>query len=440
MDLIGYLPQFGNLAWTVLAFITALSIIIAIHEYGHYIIGRLCGIHAEVFSLGFGPVLLSRRDRRGTLWQIAALPLGGYVKFLGDADAASTRAIEVEGINPRRTLPGAPLWARAATVAAGPAFNFVFAIIVFAGVVMVQGMPVDRPIIGSVRALPQGDGGLQAGDRLIRIGDTPVATWADVSAAAEQSETPTVPYEIERNGQTLSVQGPNPFPPVVASVAPRSAALEAGLREGDVIAHVNGTPISTFTDLRDIVGAADGGEVTLDIWRAGQNLDRTLSPKRQDIPLPSGGFETRWLIGVTGDLVFVPESRRAGGIEAVGIAANQTWTIVTTSLSGMWHMVTGAISTCNLQGPIGIAETSGAAASAGAQNFIWFIAVLSVAVGLMNLFPIPVLDGGHLVFYAIEAVLGRPPGPRFMNAMMTGGLALVLGLMVFALTNDIFCP
>ena len=159
-----------------------------------------------------------------------------------------------------------------------------------------------------------------------------------------------------------------------------------------------------------------------------------------DLPLAEGGFETRWLSGVTGGFSFEPEREAVGPFAAIGYGAEQTLFVVRSSLSGLWHMITGAISSCNLQGPIGIAETSGAAASQGIDNFIWFIAVLSTAVGLLNLFPIPVLDGGHLVFHAYEGVTGKPPSDKAMRVFMTMGLTVLLSLMLFALTNDIFCP
>ncbi|MDB6453408.1 RIP metalloprotease RseP [Falsirhodobacter sp. 20TX0035] len=444
MDIAQLIPQFGGLIWTLLAFVVALSVIVTIHEYGHYIVGRWSGIHAEVFSLGFGPVIFARTDRRGTRWQLALLPLGGYVRFKGDADAASAQAdASIAHLPPeerRRTLPGAPLWARAATVAAGPAFNFLFAILVFAGVTFTTGIAVEDAVVGQVRATPGQVDPLRPGDRILSMDGRPVNTLGDAfTIAADLPPSDTTRYEVERDGQRLTLQGPFPFPPIASSVAPTSAAQEAGLQIGDVITAVNGQPVRSFTELRERIGATDGQPVTLSVWN-GTSREVSLTPKRQDIPTADGGFETRWLIGVTGGLIFDPETRRAGPLEALELGARQSWTIVTTSLSGMWHMVTGAISTCNLQGPIGIAETSGAAASGGAQSFVWFLAVLSVAVGLMNLFPIPVLDGGHLVFYAAEAVLRRPPNPRVVQAFMTVGLALILGLMVFALSNDILCP
>ena len=159
-----------------------------------------------------------------------------------------------------------------------------------------------------------------------------------------------------------------------------------------------------------------------------------------DLPTGGGGFETRWMIGLTGSMLFQPETRVPGPGEALTYGVNQTWGVIQSSLSGIWHIAAGAISTCNLRGPLGIAETSGSAASEGAATFIWFIAVLSTAIGLMNLFPVPVLDGGHLVFHAWEAITGSAPGDRAMRVLMSMGLVILLALMIFGLTNDLRCP
>jgi regulator of sigma E protease len=440
-----FIPQFGGLAFTLIAFIAALSIIVAIHEYGHYIVGRWTGIHAEVFSLGFGPVLFARTDRHGTRWQVAALPFGGYVKFLGDADAASGKdaaAIDSLDVNERRrSMHGAPLWARALTVAAGPVFNFILSIIVFALFLAFTGRAVDEPRVGAQTALPSDIAQFEPGDLILEMEGQPVTAFADLFDIAEGLEPePTVTYIVERDGARTEIEAAFPLVPLVQSVAPQSAAISAGLREGDLIRAVNGEPIHAFRQLREAVEAADGSPLTLTLWRAGEEIEVTLTPRRTDLPTPDGGFESRWLIGVTGGLSFEPVRENVGPLGALEYGASQTLFVVRSSLSGLWHMITGAISSCNLQGPIGIAETSGAAASQGIDNFIWFIAVLSTAVGLLNLFPIPVLDGGHLVFHAYEAVAGKPPSDKAMRIFMTIGLTLLLSLMLFALTNDIFCP
>ncbi len=445
MDIIGLVPSFGGFIWTIGAFIIALSIIVAVHEYGHYIVGRWSGIEADVFSIGFGPVLASRVDKRGTRWQVAALPLGGYVKFKGDANAASAKGDEEElsHLTPeerRATMHGAPLWARAATVLAGPVFNFVLSFIVFAAVLLFRGVASDPLTIEDLRPLP-GNYTLEAGDEIVAIaGETTPELDGFDGFLDRLPVEPVLDYEVRRDGETLTVPGPFPYPSHAVAITPSSAAEEAGLQEGDVIRAVDGTPVFAFSQLREIVGESGGEPMTLEVWRSGETLEVTLTPRRMDLPLEDGGFETRWLIGISGGLFFEPASETPTLAEAAEYGVDQTIFIIRSSLSGLYHMAAGAISTCNLSGPIGIAETSGQAASAGWISFIWFIAVLSTAVGLLNLFPIPVLDGGHLVFHAWEALTGRPPSDRALNALMTVGLGLMLMLMVFALTNDLFCP
>ena len=445
MDLISLLPTFGNVIWTLAAFVVALSVIVAIHEFGHYIVGRWSGIQAEVFSLGFGPVLFSRVDRRGTRWQVAALPLGGYVKFLGDADPASA-AKDVEAVDAltedtrRRTMHGAPLWARAATVAAGPVFNFILSIAVFSAIMMLRGIAAEPLTVEQVRPMP-GGAELRQGDVVVGIEgrETPPLAGLD-PFVAELPDAGPLDYIVRREGDEVVVSAPHPYPPVVTGVSPQSAAAETDLREGDVITAIDGQPVETFAELREAVEASGGEALALEVWNDGDVREVVVTPRRVDFPLEDGGFETRWLIGLTGGLLFEPMTVTPGPVAALGYGVEQTAFIVRSSLSGLYHMVAGAISACNLSGPIGIAQTSGAAASQGWVSFVWFIAVLSTAVGLLNLFPIPILDGGHLVFHAYEAISGRPPSDRALRVLMSVGLALLLGLMTFALTNDLFCP
>ncbi|MBC6437595.1 MAG: RIP metalloprotease RseP [Rhodobacteraceae bacterium] len=439
------IPQFGNVAFTIAAFIVALSVIVAIHEYGHYIVGRLFGIHAQVFSIGFGPILASRVDRRGTRWQVAALPFGGYVRFLGDADAVSGKdTAAIDALDPaerRRSMQGAPLWARATTVAAGPIFNFALSVLLFAGIVLVSGQAVEEAHVGTVKSLPADLAVLQEGDVITAI-DGQEVTGLDslFQLGRALPAAPTVTYNVVRDGEAITLEGAFPLIPVIDSVSPQSAALSAGLKQGDVIRAIDGQPIHAFGELRSAVDASAGEPLVLSVWRTGEMLEFTLRPRRMDLPLPDGGFETRWLIGITGGLFFDPVTEPVNILKAAEFGISQTGFIIQSSLSGLWHMISGAISSCNLQGPIRIAETSGAAASQGLNDFIWFIAVLSTAVGLLNLFPIPVLDGGHLVFHAYEAVAGKPPPDKAVRIFMSVGLSLLLLLMLFALTNDLFCP
>ncbi len=433
----------------IVAFVLALSVIVAVHEYGHYIVGRWSGIHAEVFSLGFGPVLWSRDDKHGTRWQIALLPFGGYVKFLGDANAASGKDedtmadLQQDPAALRRTMHGAPLWARAATVAAGPVFNFALSILVFASIFMARGVATDPLTIGELKTLPNTVQELQIGDEIQAINGKTLPKfddadgWTDYVDSLEAQKQ--LEFTVNRDGQTQTVTGPWLFPPLVQQVAPRSAAMDIELASGDVITAVDGQDIFAFEQLKEAVEGSDGRVLLLSVWRDGEMLEFALAPRRTDEPQPEGGFVTHWRVGIVGGMMLVPATEAGGVGMALTDGVVQTGKIIQGSLSGLWHMVTGAISTCNISGPIGIAETSGAMASQGAQSFIWFIAVLSTAIGMLNLFPIPALDGGHLVFYAYEAVTGKPPSDTVLRFLMAIGITMILSLMVFSLGNDLFC-
>ncbi|MBD9525240.1 RIP metalloprotease RseP [Paracoccus sp. PAR01] len=438
------IADLGGLIWTACAFILALSIIVTVHEYGHYIVGRWSGIKAEVFSLGFGPRLFSRRDKHGTLWQVAAIPLGGYVRFLGDSNAASAGSgAAVDPSLARQSLPGAPLWARFATVAAGPIFNFILSILVFGGVAMWQGMPVDTPQVGTLRAAPASvQIGLEPGDRIVALDGQKVENWADLGRiATDLPPKPVHDWTVSRDGRELTVPGPDPMPALLTGIAPRSAAADAGLRAGDVILAIDGKPVSRFDELRERVLAAQGAPLLLRVWREGQGeADYTLIPREQDLPTAEG-YEKRWMIGVTGGgTYFDPATRSTGVVEALSLGAARTWDIIASSLSGLWAMISGQIGSCHLGGAISIAESTGQAASAGGSDFLWWIGVLSAAIGFLNLLPVPVLDGGHLMFYAYEAVARRKPSDRVIDILSALGMAAVLALMVFGLTNDLFCP
>ena len=311
---------------------------------------------------------------------------------------------------------------------------------------MIQGRAIEPLAVGELKPLPFEGVTIQPDDQLISIngdavpsrdGDDPDAFQDFINALPYEA---TLDYEVNRNGEVTVVQGPFPMPALITQLAPQSAAFDIDLRQGDVIVAVEGAPIVAFEQLKQVVETSDGRVLELDVWRNGEILQFALAPRRVDEPQPEGGFKTQWRIGISGGLAFEPATEALGLVTAVSDGGTQVWRVISSSLSGLYHMITGAISSCNMSGPIGIAEVSGAMASQGVDNFIWFIAVLSTAVGLLNLFPIPALDGGHLVFYAYEAVTGRPPSDGALRVLMAAGLALVLSLMVFALGNDLFCP
>ena len=443
MDLGALIPSFGSFAFTIVAFVVALSIIVAIHEYGHYIVGRWTGIKADVFSVGFGPAIWSRHDRHGTKWQVAALPFGGYVKFRGDSNAASVGHEDDSGLSGdelRETMHGAPLWARAATVAAGPVFNFILSIAVFGALFMISGVPTDKVTVDEPFELPFAAQELLPGDVIEAVEGVEIPTENAFDTLDEAlTPAPEITYTVTRDGETVEVRGPWVFPTRAAGVDLGSAAEAAGIEEGDVILSVDGEPVFAFEDLRERIGSSEGAPVTLEVWRDGEVTERTLTAIRQDRPTADGGFETRYLIGVYMGLPFTRAVETPSPIEAVGLGVDRTVGTITQSVSGLMHMIAGKISTCNLSGPVGIAKISGQAAGAGLLTFLSFIAVLSTAVGFLNLLPIPVLDGGHLVFYTWEALTGNPPSDRALRYLMAGGLTIMISLMVFALSNDFLC-
>lgn len=443
MEIATILSGIGGTAYTIISFIVALSIIVTVHEYGHYIVGRWSGIKANVFSIGFGKPLWQRTDKHGTVWQIAALPLGGYVKFAGDANAASAPdSHAVDGLSAeeaRHTMPGAPLWARAATVAAGPVFNFIFSAIVFTGFVLASGQVGDKMIVDEIAPMPL-ENGLQKGDEVLAIAGQELPEMDEYFEFTDTlPREATLEYTVLRKFEEITVLAPHPYPVIVSGISPKSAARDAGLEVGDVITHLNGAPSPTFRGLQEYVTGQGGATMTLTVWRDGETFEAELTPRRRDLPLPEGGFETRWLIGITGGLLFQAGTEPVGLLTAIGYGWEQVWQIIKTSISGLYHMITGAISACNLSGPVGIAETASTMASQGTTSFVWFIAMLSTAIGMLNLFPIPVLDGGHLVFYAYEAVRGKPLPDRAVGVMMTFGLLLIGSLMVLGLGADLFC-
>jgi regulator of sigma E protease len=437
-----FLADFGSLAATLVAFFAALAVIVGVHEYGHYIVGRWCGIKADVFSLGFGPRFFSRRDRHGTLWQLAIIPLGGFVRFRGDKDAASAQAgdVPMTAQEARQTLAGAPLWARAATIAAGPMFNFVMAFVIFWAGIMVVGLSPDRAIVGTPFAMPRGEV-LRAGDEIVAVAGiaTPdLETFGKV--ASDVPPMADVVYQVRRDGVLMDLVADHPRPPRAGEVHLRSAAFDAGILVGDVILQIEGQKAYTFNQMRDVVVQSAGAPLKVVLWRPGQGeVTVTLSARSRDLPKPEGGFETRWMLGLTSSTLFEAQPRWAGPLEAAVLAAGQVGTVLEGTFSSLVHMARGDISTCNLSGPIGLADTMGQAARTGLESFVMMLAVVSLGVGFLNLLPVPVLDGGHLVFIAYEAVTRRKPNPRLLNVAVALGAVLLLGFILFSLGNDLTC-
>jgi regulator of sigma E protease len=361
-------------ALTLPAFLLVISLIVFIHEMGHYLVGRWSGIRILAFSFGFGPELVGFTDRHGTRWKISAIPLGGYVRFYGDADAASTPDFEgLEHLSQAerdRTFTGAKLWKRAATVAAGPIANFLLAIVILATIFLAYGKYVADPI--------------------------------------------------------------------VTEVVVGSASEAAGVKKGDVLLEMDGTIVETFDDVRRYVSVRPGIPVKLAIRRGEERLTLDVVPKMTEITDQFGNKIELGTIGVItsrseGNMRVVSYSLGGAIVEAM----RETASIVTGTFDYIANLVTGRMNADQLGGPIRVAQASGQVATLGFVALMHLAAVLSVSIGLLNLMPVPVLDGGHLLFYAIEALRGKPLGEMAQGVAFRIGMALVLSLMVFATWNDI---
>ena len=441
-----FFPQFSNLVITVLAFVLCLSIIVFVHEFGHYFVGKLSGIHAEVFSIGFGPVIMSKYDKRGTKWQIAAFPLGGYVKFLGDKNSASVPDpkinFEDDQNSLRKSMHGAPLWARFITVAAGPIFNFIFSGLIFFLIFMSQGttrfpITVEKPFDAPYEQK------FVKGDIVRSVNGVPVENDLSefVNFTGNSFSNEFLTYVVERNGRLVALNNVVQNPPRISQVLPKSSAIIAGFKKGDFILAINSKKITNFKQIKEAVEASEGKVLSVEYMRKGSVYETDLKPLIVDVPTDTGGFDRIYRIGIVSDYFpFMPATTNQSISQSFVNSIESIYLIIEGSIKGLYHILFGNISTCNLSGPISIAETSGQMVKQGSTSYLWFIAVLSTAIGMINLFPIPVLDGGHLMFFTVEAILGKKPNQNIVNTFMTLGFVLLVGLMLFSLFNDFLCP
>ena len=444
MELLAEIPLIGNVLTVVIPFLIVLSVVVFVHEYGHYIVGRWCGIGAEVFSIGFGKRLFSWVDSRGTRWQVAALPLGGYVKFVGDLDPASAGRGDDSGLTDferQAAFHNAALWKRTLTVAAGPVFNFLLSILIFAALVLAIGKPTDQPVIAEISEDAPENIGFQEGDRVVMVDGKPTESFGDVLDHLRRSDAALVPAVVEREGRRIEIMAAHVNPPRIGSVSPGMAAARAGLVPGDLITEIDGKAVHSFYDLQMATTRIEPGEeITVEVRRGGEELQFTFTPEiverahpetGETVPLPTFGIRAASAGGIG------PPREGVGPGEALMGGALQTWQIISGTVTFVGDMIFANADTSQLGGPIRIAEISGDKAEEGVESLIWLIATLSTSIGLINLFPIPVLDGGHLMFYAVEAVRGRPLGENWLQVGNAIGLALVLSLMVFATYNDL---
>lgn len=373
----------GWLIGYVVPFLFVLTVVVFFHELGHFLVARWCGVRVLAFSVGFGPELFGFTDKHGTRWKVAAIPLGGFVKFLGDENAASVpdhaAAAAMTDEERRESFIHKPVGQRAAVVAAGPIANFILAIVIFAGVFALFGKQITTARVDTV----------QAG----------------------------------------------------------SAAAEAGFKPGDLILAINGREIESFTDMQRIVSGSAGQRLEFTINRGGARETVVAMPALKEVKDAFGGVHRIGVLGITrsmapGDV----KTQTVGPIAALGLGVEETWFVVERTMTYLGGVLSGRESADQLGGPIRIAQVSGqvwgsglsaGGVRAGLVALMHLAAILSVSIGLLNLFPIPLLDGGHLLFYGIEAVRGRPLSERAQEWGFRVGLAIVLMLMIFATFNDI---
>ena len=425
----------------VVAFIS----VVFVHELGHYFIGRCCGIGATTFSIGFGPKLFSFTDKRNTEWMICLIPLGGYVKFVTENDKSNSPVRMVAGGNStfqtfstKGSFESASLIGRAMTVLAGPVANFLMSAIIFTFISSMTGVMSTEPIVGDVADLPGEAFSLMTGDRILSVEDEPVESFRQVyDAIATLDQISDIRLSIFRDGQILKLTIPHIFQPIVFDVEMFSPAMKAGLKEGDVFLEADEQSISSFEDLKSIIGSTNGKPITLKIWRNDQIIWTDLTPEMRPTETIDGNLIEQMRIGVRGGPLFSPAMVKPHLSESVWIGVRMTVYVIKTSLVGLARMIDQTISPKHLSGPIGVAKALSYTATEGFMPFFSLLATISAGIGLVNLFPIPILDGGHLMLFLYEGIFKKAPADRIIKFLMALGLTMLLALMVFATFNDI---
>jgi len=440
-------PFFGSVFWLLVT----LGVLVTFHEFGHYWVARRCGVKVLRFSVGFGSAIWKRVARDGTEYRIAAIPLGGYVKML------DAREGEVDPALRDQEFTGKSVWKRIAIVAAGPGFNLIFTIAAF-WLMFMLGRPDVAPVVTATPQSIAANAGIQPGDRIISIDGQPMDTWTDSMATVANALLGRAPLPVvvrgsdgrnrdlvlplnelppgEDVGQYLGKLGLKLAPPaaVAATVMPGQPAALAGMHSGDRIISVNGQPVDNFIAFGTQVQAeaAKSPTIAVTIQRDGKPLTLDVTAKWQSLE----GQTAKWTVGVG-----APPTEQTmvhyGPIRALGASLEATWRNTAQTFGMLGKMLTGEASTRNLSGVIGIAEVANASANMGLSWFLQFLALVSLSLAILNLLPIPVLDGGHLLYYLVELVKGSPVSEQTMIVGQYIGLALLFTLMGLAFYNDI---
>ncbi|WLH47428.1 RIP metalloprotease RseP [Pseudomonas beijingensis] len=443
--------------YMIVGTLVALGVLVTFHEFGHFWVARRCGVKVLRFSVGFGMPLLRWHDKKGTEFVVAAIPLGGYVKMLDEREGEVPVDQLDQSFN-RKTVRQ-----RIAIVAAGPIANFLLAMVFFWGLAMLGSEQV-RPVIGGVEAgSVAARAGLGAGQEIVAIDGEPTSGWAAVNLqlvrrlgesgslqlmVREQGSTVDSPRELILDNWLKGADEPDPIrslgikpwrpalPPILAELDPKGPAQAAGLKTGDRLLALDGQPVSDWQQVVDSVRVRPDTKIVLRVERDGAPIDVPVTlVARGESKAPTG-----YLGAGVKAIDWPPEMIREvsfGPVAAIGEGARRTWTMSILTLDSLKKMLFGELSVKNLSGPITIAKVAGASAQSGVADFLNFLAYLSISLGVLNLLPIPVLDGGHLLFYLIEWARGRPLSDRVQGWGIQIGISLVVGVMLLALVNDL---
>ena len=459
----------ANIWYYVVPFIILLGILVFVHEFGHFIVARLLGVQVEAFSIGFGKELWSRVDKKGTRWKLSLIPLGGYCQFLGDADASSSTTNEnlqnLSEEEKKKVFALQSPWKKIAIVVAGPLFNYLLAVFLFIGMFYAYGKITYPSVVGEV--MPNSaaeEAGIKAGDNILSINGVSTPDFQALSKEISMSETDNVKISIERpvnatmyaeemefcecgeikKGKLIGVRSLEsnfdengvlkPVPPMINEVFPNSPAEKAGIVAGDLIETINGAPLTYFDDLKRYIVEHENDKLVL---QGKHMLTLDVALRDTDYDEKIGGKAKRRMLGVKSapHLTIV---EKMSFTEALQAGFSEAYNLTAMTLRGVWQMITGQRGGQDVGGIIRIAELSGdVSKSGGISGFIYFMALISVNLGLINLFPIPVLDGGNLVIFVIEMLFGRELKPKVKEYIFRIGLLLILALMLFATWNDI---
>lgn len=445
-----------NILWSLAAFIVALGVLITVHEFGHFWVARRCGVRVERFSVGFGRALWRRTDRQGTEYVLAIIPLGGYVKMLDERVEAVAPEFRHQSFNNKK------VWQRAAIISAGPIANFIFAIFAY-WLVFVIGVPSVRPVIANITANSiAAQSNISSGMELKSVAGIETPDWESVRMAlmGEIGDDQTT-VGVAQFGSSLVVEktldlrqwhfDPEKEDPVVSlgmiprgpqiesvlqEVQPDSAAQKAGLQAGDRIVKVDGQILDSWQSFVIQVRDNPGKPIALEVERGGDSVALTLTPDTKS----AGKGKIQGFAGVVPKVIPLPDEfktiRQYGPFVAFYEAGDKTWQLMKLTVSMLGKLITGDVKLNNLSGPISIAQGAGMSAEYGLVSYLTFLALISVNLGIINLFPLPVLDGGHLLFLAIEKLKGGPVSERVQDFSYRIGSVLLVLLMGLALFND----